>query len=100
MALDPSFRRLISQFRNAAAWDQDLEAHLLRSVWPLLVGERLAGVTSVTGVSGSTLILNVPDLNWRRELFRTKHQILKNIKAAWPSSGIKDILFTYEDHHQ
>lgn len=97
MPLDPVFRGLINQFRNSKAWDQDLEAHVLRSVWPLLVGERLAGVTTVTSVTGSTLVVNVPDLNWRRELARTKSQILRNIKSAWPSAGIKDILFTYED---
>jgi predicted nucleic acid-binding Zn ribbon protein len=97
MSVDPAVRRLLASFRQSPVWDQELDVEVLRKLWPSLVGPQLAGATTVTGIRGSTVVINVPDLIWRRQLLRMKFQLLKRINEPWPTPWIKEIAITYEN---
>src|SRR5262245_50477436 len=96
--LDPAIRSLIATFRKSPNWDDQLDLELLRELWPALVGDMLAGATSVTAIHGTTVVLNVPDLAWRKQLVRMKVQLLRHINEPWGAGRITEIAFTYENH--
>ncbi len=97
MPLDPAVRSLIANFRKSPNWDEHLDVELLQKLWPALVGERLAAATSITTIQGATVVLNVPDLVWRKQLTRMKRPLLQNINELWGSARIREIAFTYEN---
>jgi predicted nucleic acid-binding Zn ribbon protein len=98
MSLDPAIRSLIAAFRRSPNWDADLDLELLQKLWPALAGETLASVTQVVAIQGATVVINVPDLGWRRQLLKMKGQLLRNINEPWGSQRITEIAFTHEDH--
>jgi predicted nucleic acid-binding Zn ribbon protein len=97
MPFDPAVRRLIASFRNSPAWDEQLDLEVLQKLWPSLVGTALAKVTVVTAVQGSRVVINVPDLNWRKQLIRMRPQLLAKLNEPWATPWIEEIAFTYED---
>ena len=98
MTLDPAIRSLIATFRNSPNWDAQLDLELLRKLWPTLAGENLAAATQVVAIQGSTVVINVPDLVWRRQLAQMKGQLLRKINEPWESHRITEIAFTHENH--
>ena len=97
MPLDPAIRSLIATFRRSPSWDDQLDIELLQKLWPALVGEQLASAVSVTGIRGATVILNVPDRIWRKQLYGMKRQLLERINEPWGNPRITEIAFTYEN---
>jgi predicted nucleic acid-binding Zn ribbon protein len=98
MPLDPAVRSLIATFRKSPNWDDQLDLTLLQKLWPRLAGENLASATQVVAIQGSTVVINVPDLVWRRQLARMKVQLLRKINELWESQRITEIAFTHENH--
>jgi predicted nucleic acid-binding Zn ribbon protein len=98
MLLDPAVRSLIAMFRKSPNWDAELDLALLQNLWPRLAGENLASVTQVVAIQGSTVVINVPDLVWRRQLARMKVPLLRKINEPWESQRITEIAFTHENH--
>jgi len=98
MPLDPVIRSLIGQFRKSPQWDEHLDLELLQKFWPSLVGEQLAGATRVTGLRNSTVVLDVPDLVWRKQLYKMKGKLLQRINELWGTQRITEIAITYENH--
>jgi hypothetical protein len=47
---------------------------------------------------GSTVVLNVPDQIWRRQLMRMKRTLLAKLNEPWPTPFITEIAFTHEDY--
>jgi predicted nucleic acid-binding Zn ribbon protein len=97
MSFDPAVRRLIASFRNLPGWDAELDLQVLQQLWPSLVGPALAGATAVTAVQGSRVVINVPDMVWRKELIKIRPQLLAKMNAPWPAPWIKEISITYEN---
>src|SRR5262245_50049181 len=97
MPFDPAARRLLASFRNSPGWDEELDLEVLRKLWPALVGPELAVATTVTALQGTLVVVNVPDMIWRRQLNRMRPQLLAKINEPWPSPWIKEIAFTYEN---
>jgi predicted nucleic acid-binding Zn ribbon protein len=97
LMLDPAFRSLIATFRKSPNWDAQLDLELLQQLWPMLAGETLAAHTSVTAIHGSTVVINVPDLIWRKQLMRMKGQLLGRINEPWGNKLITEIAFTHEN---
>jgi predicted nucleic acid-binding Zn ribbon protein len=97
MPLDPSIRSLIAQFRRSPSWDDQLDLELIQRFWPDLVGEQLAAATRITALRGSTVVLNVPDLIWRKQLMRMKLQLLEKMNELWGGRRITEIALTYEN---
>jgi predicted nucleic acid-binding Zn ribbon protein len=98
--LDPAIKSLIAQFRRSPQWDEHLDLELLQKLWPTLVGEQLAGATRITAIYGSTAVLDVPDLVWRKQLFRMKPTLLNRINELWDSKRITEIAITYENYRE
>jgi predicted nucleic acid-binding Zn ribbon protein len=97
MPLGPEIRSLIAQFRKSPNWDNQLDLELIQRFWPDLVGEQLAAATRVTAIQGTKVVMNVPDLIWRRQLMGMKSQLLQRINEPWGGQKITEIAFTYEN---
>jgi predicted nucleic acid-binding Zn ribbon protein len=97
MSFDPALRSLLASFRKSSKWDADLDLEVLRKLWPALVGANLATATQVTAVQGSRVVINVPDLIWRKQLIRMRPELLKRMNEPWATPWIKEIAFTYEN---
>ena len=95
--MDPAFRHLIATFRKSPNWDEQLDLELLQKLWPTLVGENLARMTTVVALQGSRVVLNVPDKIWRKQLIRMKSQLLSKLNSPWAAPLITEIAFTYEN---
>ena len=98
MSLDPAVKSLIAQFRRSPQWDEHLDLELLQKLWPALAGEQLGAVTRITAILGSTVVLDVPDLTWRKQLRHMKGKLLHRINEVWGTQRITEIAFTYENH--
>ena len=98
MPLDPAIKSLIAQFRRSPQWDEHLDLELLQKLWPSLVGDQLAAVTRIVAIHGATVVLDVPDLVWRKQLFRMKGKLLHRINEPWGTPRITEINITYENH--
>jgi predicted nucleic acid-binding Zn ribbon protein len=70
---------------------------VLQKLWPSLVGANLANATAVTAVQGARVVVNVPDLMWRKQLIRMRPQLLAKLNEPWATPWIKEIAFTYEN---
>jgi predicted nucleic acid-binding Zn ribbon protein len=97
MPLDPAIRSLIAQFRRSPNWDDQLDLELIQRFWPDLVGEQLAAATKITAIYGATVVLNVPDLIWRKQLMRMKRQLLQKVNEPLSGRKITEIALTYEN---
>ena len=98
MSLDPVYRKMIATFRGSPNWDSQLDLQVLQNLWPTLVGRELGAVTKVVALQGTTVVLNVPDQIWRRQLIRIKGQLLAKLNEPWASAFITEIAFTHEDY--
>jgi predicted nucleic acid-binding Zn ribbon protein len=97
MSFDPALRRLIAGFRSSPQWDAQLDLQLLQKLWPSLVGAQLAEATTITAVQGSRVVVNVPDLVWRKQLVKMTPQLLARMNEPWATPWIQEIAFTYEN---
>ena len=97
MSLDPAVRSLIAQFRRSPNWDDQLDLELIQRFWPYLAGDQLAAATKITALHGSTVVLNVPDLIWRKQLMRMKLPLLQKMNELWGGRKITEIALTYEN---
>ena len=97
MPLDPTIRSLIAQFRRSPNWSDQLDLELIQRFWPDLVGEQLAASTQITALQGSTVVLNVPNLIWRKQLMHMKGPLLQKINMLWGGRKITEIALTYEN---
>ncbi|MGA7159987.1 MAG: DUF721 domain-containing protein [Bacteroidota bacterium] len=62
-------------------------------LWPSIVGEQIANMTSVDKVERNVLVVKVTAAPWRTELTFRKKEILEKVHAAMNSDSIKDIRF-------
>lgn len=97
MSFDPALRHLIATFRKAPEWDEELDLKVLQQLWPSIVGAKLAEATAVTAVQGSRVVVNVPDLVWRKQLVKMTPQLLARMNEPWATPWIREISFTYEN---
>ncbi|HTY09919.1 MAG TPA: DUF721 domain-containing protein [Bacteroidota bacterium] len=70
-----------------------LQQYDIVPLWPSIVGEQIAGLTSVDRIDKDILIVKVSAAPWRTELTFRKKEILDKVHAAMNSDSIKDIRF-------
>ena len=97
-SLDPSLRSLIAVFRRSPNWDAELDLELLKKLWPVLVGEPLARLAPIVALRQETLVVNVPDRVWRKELSGMKGILIERINRSISGLQIRNIAFTHENH--
>ena len=100
MPLDPVYRSMIANFRRSPNWDSQLDLQLLQKLWPTLAGPELGSATSIVALQGTVVVINVPDLIWRKQLLKIKKQLLVRLNEPWPSPFITEIAFTHEDYRK
>ena len=69
------------------------EEDLARAVWPAAVGKGIASHTSRIKLVRSTLVVEVEDATWQRQLHRLSGQILERIRKITDSDSIKEVEF-------
>lgn len=66
---------------------------LARSAWPMAVGERLALRTRPLRMVRSTLVVEVEDAIWQKQLHQLRHQILAGIRKVLGEGVVEDLEF-------
>jgi predicted nucleic acid-binding Zn ribbon protein len=64
-----------------------------RAVWPTAVGKVIAAHTMHMRMVRTTLVVEVEDATWQRQLFVLSRQILERLRKATGSEAITDIEF-------
>ena len=65
----------------------------LRLLWPVVVGQPLAGNTQLKSVRGGMLIVSVPDRTWRGSLGSMEKMILAAVNRFWGEEVCRSIEF-------
>jgi predicted nucleic acid-binding Zn ribbon protein len=66
---------------------------LARAVWPAAVGKSIAAHTSRVKLVRSTLVVEVEDAIWQKQLFMLSRQILERLHRVTGSAAITDVEF-------
>jgi predicted nucleic acid-binding Zn ribbon protein len=66
---------------------------LARAVWPAAVGKVISAHTSRMRMVRGTLVVEVADALWQKQLFGLSHQILDRVQKATGSKAITGIEF-------
>ncbi len=66
---------------------------LARAIWPAAVGKAIAAHTSRLKLVRTTLVVEVEDAIWQRQLYPLTSQILQRIKKVTGSDSVQDIEF-------
>lgn len=66
---------------------------MARAVWPLAVGKRIAAHTSRIKLVRTTLVVEVEDAVWQKQLYTLTHQILERLQRVTGTDDIQDLEF-------
>jgi predicted nucleic acid-binding Zn ribbon protein len=66
---------------------------LARAAWPAAVGKRIASHASAKSLVRDSLIIEVEDAIWRKNLFQLRFQILAKLSEVLGSGIVKDVEF-------
>ena len=66
---------------------------LARAAWPAAVGKRIASHASAKSLVRDSLIIEVEDAIWRKNLFQLRFQILAKLSEVLGSGVVKDVEF-------
>ncbi len=66
---------------------------LARAIWPTAVGKAIATHTTRLKLVRTTLVVEVEDAIWQRQLFPLSSQIVERIRRITASEIVKDIEF-------
>jgi len=69
------------------------EDDLARAVWPTAVGKAIAAHTSRLKIVRTTLVVEVEDALWQRQLYPLTSQILQRLHKITGSDAIQEIEF-------
>ncbi|HUN67119.1 MAG TPA: DUF721 domain-containing protein [Bacteroidota bacterium] len=83
----------VGRILHSLGLSRKIEQYKAVDLWPAIVGERLARVTTAERVTDGKLVVHVANAAWRNELTFLKQDILKKIAAATGSESITDIIF-------
>lgn len=64
-----------------------------RAAWPMAVGRLIAARTRVYGLVRNTLVVEVEDMVWQKQLFTLRWQILDNMRAALGPDLVLEVEF-------
>jgi hypothetical protein len=69
------------------------EEDLARAVWPAAVGKAIAAHTSRLTLVRETLVVEVEDAIWQKQLFTLRGQILERLRRVTASDVVQEIEF-------
>jgi len=86
---------LPSIYRKMAREAAD-EQTLLIALWPVVVGEKVAGRTRPVRLFGQTFIVEAATQVWRKQLAQMRSEIIARLNAASGRPIVKDLEFRVE----
>ena len=95
--MEPVSRILPQVYRKLAGQAADEEA-LLLSLWPVVVGSKVAARTRPIRLFGSTLIVETVAQDWRKQLAQMSGEIVTRLNAAAGKALLKDLEFRVAVH--
>jgi hypothetical protein len=69
------------------------EEDLARAVWPAAVGKAIAAHTSRLTLVRHTLVVEVEDAIWQKQLFTLRGQILERLRRVTASDVVQEVEF-------
>ncbi len=69
------------------------DADIARAVWPAAVGKSIAAHTGRLNLVRTTLVVEVEDAIWQKQLHCLSHQILSRVRNLTGTDRIRDIEF-------
>jgi hypothetical protein len=69
------------------------EEDLTRAVWPAAVGKAISAHTSRLTLVRTTLVVEVEDAIWQKQLFGLRGQILDRLRRVTGSAAVQDLEF-------
>ena len=75
-------------------------AQLPEAAWDFAAGKAVAEKTRVLGCEGATLIVEVPDANWRAQLMSMAPQLVSRLKQFTPIERIEFKLARPQDERR
>jgi predicted nucleic acid-binding Zn ribbon protein len=70
-----------------------LRRYEVLELWPAIVGERIAGVSSAERLVGGKLFVRVEKAAWRNELMFLKEELIAKINATMKEEVVSEIVF-------
>lgn len=83
--------RLIKNNKLSQAFFSDDD--FARAIWPIAVGKAIAAHTSRLKIVRTTLVVEVEDALWQRQLYPLTSQILQRLNKITGSEAIQEIEF-------
>jgi hypothetical protein len=83
--------RLIAKSKNSSRILTDDE--IARAAWPAAVGKAIAAHTSRIRLVRSTLVIDVEDPIWQRQLHSLTAQIVERLRKITGSDSVRDLEF-------
>ncbi|MBV9082474.1 MAG: DUF721 domain-containing protein [Acidobacteriaceae bacterium] len=78
-----------AKYRHDLIADDDI----VRGIWPAVVGKPIARHTGRLRVVRATLVVEVEDAIWQRQLHALGHQIVERLQKLMGSAQIQDVEF-------
>ncbi len=88
-----SLGNVIDALMHQLGMQTKLKQYDIVALWPSIVGEQIASMTSVDKIEKNVLVVKVTAAPWRTELTFRRKEILEKVHAAMNSDSIKDIRF-------
>ena len=66
---------------------------LVKAAWPVAVGKTIAAHTGRVRVVRNTVVVEVEDAIWQRQLFSLSEQVLRRLKAVLGPSNLEAVEF-------
>jgi predicted nucleic acid-binding Zn ribbon protein len=84
---------LISNLLSRLGFASRLEKQNAVTMWPNIVGPKIAEETKALRIDGETLVVKVARAAWRQQLTFMKEELLAKLESAVGKGSIKDIRF-------
>lgn len=85
---------ILTQRLAALGLTKRVKAHQAVTLWPKVVGEKIAAESQAVRIEEGKLVVRVPKSVWRQELINLKPRLIAKINAVIGQAVVGDIFFT------
>ncbi len=86
-------KKAIEEAVDVAGIKSALDQETAITLWSVIVGDVVSGVTKAENVESGTLVVKVKTAVWRQELHMQKEKMIKKINKKIGTKAIRDIRF-------
>jgi len=86
-------KKAIEEAVDVAGIKSALDQETAITLWGVIVGDVVSGVTKAEKVESGTLVVKVKTAVWRQELHMQKEKMIKKINKKIGTKAIRDIRF-------